>query len=456
MKNREIILPFTAAEREVLRDLASLNPGVTEDLLMSCYRKIPRTPDYIEYRFAYNAYSRPPLVDISPLSRLERLGWIELVRCAVSDLTPVAALPNLAALRVSQNMVPIPNCDLTGLYQLKRISLSDFPVHSLKITGLSNLESIYLSQSSLTSLPAMDGLRSLKDLTISDNPELVDLTPLTACTGLETLTAHHTGVSVLTPLSSLTNLRELTLSFTPVTDVTPLKYCTNLERLWLYGTPVDDVSSLAALPSLKDLDLHKTKVTDLSAFDGRKEIIGIERKKLGPVKAKKSAAEMKEQTGQLRMKLEAMGIEPGPRLNADDIKGFEAEYGISLPKEYAAFLKQVGDGFEITTGPDRFLYRLLPLTKTVIDSERVGKRFQLKDAWIWEDEANPSEERLTAAAANGQLELMDCGCGRSYRLIICGPAKGEVWELADVGISPYKNGEDFLKWLLDFLEEIAQ
>ena len=42
-------------------------PGVTEDLLMSCYRKIPRTPDYIEYRFAYNAYSRPPLVDISPV-----------------------------------------------------------------------------------------------------------------------------------------------------------------------------------------------------------------------------------------------------------------------------------------------------------------------------------------------------------------------------------------------------
>ena len=97
-----------------------------------------------------------------------------------------------------------------------------------------------------------------------------------------------------------------------MTDVTPLKYCTNLERLWLYGTPVEDVSSLAALPSLKDLDLHKTKVTDLSAFDGRKEIIGIERKKLGPVKAKKSAAEMKEQTGQLRMKLKAMGIEPDP------------------------------------------------------------------------------------------------------------------------------------------------
>ncbi len=50
------------------------------------------------------------------------------------------------------------------------------------------------------------------------------------------------------------------------------------------------------------------------------------------------------------------------------------------------------------------------------------------------------------------FEKMCEGCGRPFNLIVCGGAKGEVWNVSDVGIAPYGNGLDFLDWLKDFLD----
>lgn len=177
--------------------------------------------------------------------------------------------------------------------------------------------------------------------------------------------------------------------------------------------------------------------------------MGIERKKLGFRKAGKSPEEIKAALEGIRARLERLGVTPRPPLKREDITGFQERTGITLPEEYAAFLTELGDGMEVRF--QSFVYRFPPLEQVKFDRERVRKRFIHREAWIWEDDDSATERKI-AAAGNGQLELVDCGCGRSFCLIVCGEAKGEVWDMADVGIAPWGNGLDFLDWLTDFLD----
>ncbi len=232
--------------------------------------------------------------------------------------------------------------------------------------------------------------------------------------------------------------------------MSPLATISTLEMIWLYGTAVENVSCLAALPRLNDLNLRKTQVTDLSAFQGRENILGIERKKLGIKKAGKSAEEIKTAIEEVRERLDRLGITPRPPLKREDIAAFQEKTGAKLPREYAAFLTRIGDGFEVTF--QNFRYKFPPLAEVLYDPEGIKKRFSHREAWCWEDDDSATGRKIAAATSNGQLQLVDRGCGQSFRLIVCGGAKGEVWDMADVGIAPYGNGLDFLDWLRDFLD----
>ena len=99
--------------------------------------------------------------------------------------------------------------------------------------------------------------------------------------------------------------------------MSPLASIPTLESVWLYGTAVENVSCLAALPNLRDLNLRKTQVTDLSAFKGREHILGIERKKLGIVKAGKSAPEIKAAIAEIQEKLSKWNVTPAPEARGD-------------------------------------------------------------------------------------------------------------------------------------------
>lgn len=252
------------------------------------------------------------------------------------------------------------------------------------------------------------------------NPDLCDLSPLASCPGLTALSAVDTSVSDLSPLAGHPGLKEIVLSGTPVKDVSPLAAIPALEMVWLYGTEVEDVSCLAALPGLRDLNLRKTKVADLSAFRGREGILGIERSRLGIRKAGKSAGEIRKAIEEVRERLDSLGVMPRPVLKRDAISAFEEKNGVKLPKEYVSFLTQVGDGLEVQLRS--FVYRFPPLAELKFDPECIGKRFSHREGWCWEDDDNAAGRKIAAATRNGQIELVDCGCGRSFRLIVCGGA----------------------------------
>lgn len=316
------------------------------------------------------------------------------------------------------------------------------------LSRLTHLEMLELDGCAISDLPPLGNLSALRSLNIEENPELSDLSPLSSCKNLEKLNANDTAVTDLSPLAHLPKLRELSLSRTKVTDVVPLTTIPTLEMIWLYETPVEDVGCLAGLPKLNDLNVSKTNVTDLSAFCGREKIILIERKKRGSGTDKKTAAEIKQKAMQLKEKAGEMGLSLNPCLKRTQIKVFEERYGVKLPREYQAFLTQIGDGL---TGA----CAILPLEQAVFDPQHITKRFSFREAWIWEDDKKAKKARIASALQNGQLQLADMGDGRSYRLIVCGSAKGEVWEMTDVGIAPHKSGGDFLDWFEDFLKETA-
>lgn len=437
---------LTPLEREVFAEMAERNPGTTPEMIYG-------TSTHSDWRYIFHYFghkTRPPLTDISPLARLRELDEVTLYDCQVRDISPLAELTGLRHLTISGGPEFLP-CDLTPLKELQTLNLHTTPrcnmpklpskLSSLSVTGIGDLE-------------FLRGMKSLEWLNLNDNPELSDLSPLADCPNLTRLSVVDTAVCDLSPLAGHPSLKELTLSSTRVTDVSPLATIPTLEMIWLYGTAVEDVSCLAALPLLNDLNLRKTRVTDLSAFRGRENILGIERKKLGLKKAGKSADEIRTALEEVRARLEKLGVTPRPPLKREDIAAFEEKTGIKLPREYTAFLTRIGDGFEVKFRS--FLYRLPPLAEVAYHPEGIKKRFSHREAWCWEDDDSATGRKIAAATQNGQIELVDRGCGQSFRLIVCGGARGEVWDMADVGIAPYGNGLDFLDWLKDFLDGKAE
>ncbi|MDE6054481.1 MAG: SMI1/KNR4 family protein [Lachnospiraceae bacterium] len=445
---------FSPEEWEVFEKLEQLNPGIkAEQFAKRCCMERHFEEQF--FTFSYNTgKDEVSLTDISPLAKLERLERLYIYNCAISDLSPISHLRKLQKIHISGNREKLQPCDLTELCNLEYFWYDASPVGTIpEMTGLPKLESVTLIQCGLTDISALAGLPALKSLWISENRDLKSVTALAECPALEELLAYDTGIEDLAPLRGLQRLREITLSGTPIRDVSPLAEIPSLEMIWLYGTPVEDVSCLASLPKLKDINLYKTNVTDISAYQGWKGTMGIERKKLGTKKAKKTAAEVKEAVGKAKEKMVELGIKARPVLKKEQIRAFEERIGAKLPREYTAFLTQIGDGFEQDELPDCKVIAFPALENAKYDPERVTKRFNYKEAWGWEDDENATDKKIAAMMYNGQIHFADCGCGEWYSIILCGSAKGEVWNITDVGAGPYHNGVDFLDWLLDALND---
>lgn len=441
---------LTLLKDKVAEELASLNPGTTPDMIFRTGKANG------EFHYCADNH-RPPLIDISPLAQMTDLTSVRLYNCMVSDLSPLEKLYKLENIDISsmqnylmnecRNGVILP-CDFTRLQKLRSLLLVAAHCSVPKLSGLPNLARIYLNR--INSLEGLENQQSVKEIHIEENLDLSDLSSLTSCLALERLEAYRTKIHDLTPLANHPNLKSINVNHTAVTDVSPLSTIPTLELVWLYGTVVMDVSCLATLPRLNSLKLYKTQVTDLSAYQGRENIINIERKKISIKKEGKTSEEIKISIAKIREKLDRLGIIPRPALRRSDITAFQERTGIKLPKEYVAFLTKIGDGFEVQL--KSFHYIFPPLQKVPFDPERIKKRFTHREIWLWDDDENATEQKILSATKNGQLELVDCGCGESYRLIVCGGAKGEIWSMAENGIVPYGDRADFLDWINDFLD----
>ncbi len=185
------------------------------------------------------------LIDLTLLSGLTVLQWLDLSHTPVTDLTPLTGLTALRWLRFSWTKVT----DLAP------------------VAGLTALQSLDLFGTQVRDLSPLAGLAGLQSLDLFGT-QVRDLSPLAGLAGLQSLDLTATGVTDLTPLSGLTGLQSLRLSRTQVRDLSPLSGLRGLQTLRLSGTQVTDLSPVASLTALQWLDLSETQVTDLSPVAG--------------------------------------------------------------------------------------------------------------------------------------------------------------------------------------------
>ena len=138
-----------------------------------------------------------------------------------------------------------------------------------------NLAGAGLTDADLISLKKMTSLTSLS---LKDNPQITDLSPLAGLTSLKTLELQNTGASNLSPLSSLTGLTELRIANPDVSDLTPLSSLTELTTLYLddgdlFSSAITDLSPLAGLKKLQVLCIPPMpNYTDFSCLSGLTEL----------------------------------------------------------------------------------------------------------------------------------------------------------------------------------------
>jgi hypothetical protein len=150
----------------------------------------------------------------------------------------------------------------------------------------------------------------------------------------------------------------------------------------------------------------------------------------------------------------------GARLSESKVTRFERRYGITLPASYRAFVTEIGDG---GAGPYYGLYRLDGSDIPARDRDDRGVPGFLATPFphvaAWNPNAEHSPERMSDDEyfapqwSAGSLVVAEYGCGAFFRLVVSGPACGQVWfddRAADGGLTP---GPDFRDWYLAWLDE---
>ena len=103
----------------------------------------------------------------------------------------------------------------------------------------------------------------------SQQRDIVDLTGLEYCTGMQYLDLSDNRISDISPLAGLTSLQSLDVFRNQINDISPLVGLTNLRQLFLSdNSRISDISPLGGLINLQSLHIENCKISDVSPLDG--------------------------------------------------------------------------------------------------------------------------------------------------------------------------------------------
>ncbi len=197
---------------------------------------------------------------ISSLAGLEAALWLESASLGGNapaaggeplDLSPLAALPSLTHLDLSDNAL-VDVSDLSGLTGLRQLLLGGNALRDLsQLAGLTGLEALTLSRNGLDDISALSGLGSLIYLHLGDN-RIADISALAGLSKLRRLWLPNNMVADVSALAGLRALTRLDLSRNRIADASPLRGLTRLSWLRLGWNRLADVSGLAGHPRLAD------------------------------------------------------------------------------------------------------------------------------------------------------------------------------------------------------------
>jgi len=152
---------------------------------------------------------------------MTNLTELRLWHSHISDIEPLAGLPDLTVLSLGRNQIS----DLSPL------------------ANLTNLTHLTLYGNEISDLTPLAGLRNLTHLSLFDNA-ISDLAPLADLTNLMVLELASNQIDDVAPLAGLTNLEELSLADNQISDIAPLEGLLHLRYLSLEGDPIVDVPGI--------------------------------------------------------------------------------------------------------------------------------------------------------------------------------------------------------------------
>ena len=211
-----------------------------------------------------------PLSDISPLSGLTELTYLNIPIGDVEDLNSLSGLTKLTDLLLYGNAHTWEDISfLRPLTNLQRLALDNQVLHLQDLSdlsGLTELRKLSLNLEGMGSLGGLEYLTQLQELQLSADfaagaePDLAPLSGLTALTTLRLYLPYDVSVS-LGPLGALTQLRDLQFEGgVRNNDLSPLGSLTSLQSVRVhsdnYQDPFDDLSPFADLANLKSLEIY--------------------------------------------------------------------------------------------------------------------------------------------------------------------------------------------------------
>ena len=253
---------------------------------------------------------------------LTALKRIDLARCQISDISPLANLTQLTSINLRYNHIEDISA-LTNLNQLTELRLNSNRIVDVSpLANLTLLERLEIHNNSIVDIQPLANLENLMDLKIADNPirdfspllglnlknvdidihmlqelvsveveipdpnleraireelALTDETPLSQAHMLQLnrLEARDSQIKHLTGLEHATNLTGITLPDNEISDLTPLARLMRLEYLWFWGNPISDLFPLMNLTALKRIDLARCQISDISPLANLTQLTSI-------------------------------------------------------------------------------------------------------------------------------------------------------------------------------------
>jgi hypothetical protein len=150
----------------------------------------------------------------------------------------------------------------------------------------------------------------------------------------------------------------------------------------------------------------------------------------------------------IKRKLIQSHIQFNPPVSKETIIDFEKNFDITLPEELVLFYTEIANGCDAEDTSDLLRFEDLKFD----DPERAKKEFKLTEPWHWEAEGfNETTDSLLSEVSNGNIVLVDLGCGQSWNIIISGKERGQMWLFYDLGIAPCSPARNFLSWFEDWI-----
>ncbi len=207
--------------------------------------------------------SRNVTADLRSLAGLDKLRYLWLVGCEISELEALPELEFLNSLYLAENQITSLEF-VPDIPSLRRLDLSDNRLVSLSgPPRLDLLETLELRNNRIADVSGLQSLPTLRTLDLAGN-QITDLSPIAALTELQSLDLGANPLPPSADLGDLDQLLSLRISDAGLSSLAFVSRLSRLETLDVNNNVIVDLVPLRTLANLQDVDLSANAISDLT------------------------------------------------------------------------------------------------------------------------------------------------------------------------------------------------